>query len=178
MVETYYLRNKDAGFLGNSPIWWAKDGAGYTAYIQNAEIWTEQAAKQMVDEDPSKWEMFKCSEINRRLQVVFDSQDFKRIDEDPKGKPNPWGDKAEYINLKFKPLTLTIKEIQDLAMLVGIGGFDDLDPDTLDSEYTITTCHPEGVKVEETDGPYIKYKYVVYSNEYPEEGISPLGNPI
>lgn len=81
-MSEFYIRNKHQAFLGNSPVWWAKEGKGYTAYIQGAERFSEQEAKDLVSSEPSKYESFKCSEIDKRLHLVFDWQDIKRIGTD------------------------------------------------------------------------------------------------
>ena len=63
----YYLQRKPSGFLGNSPIWWGKNGKGYTAYISGAERFTEEDAKKKVDENPEKWAMYACDEAEVKL---------------------------------------------------------------------------------------------------------------
>lgn len=78
-MTKYYIRNKHAGFLGNAPTWWAKGGRGYTAYVNGAEQFTEAEAIKMVKEDPDKYQMLPCDEINKRLHAVFDWQDLKRL---------------------------------------------------------------------------------------------------
>lgn len=54
MSEKYLLQRKPSGFLGNSPIWWAKGDRGYTAYLIGAKIWEEQEALNKVINDPEK----------------------------------------------------------------------------------------------------------------------------
>lgn len=81
MEKKYYLRNKERGFLGNSPIWWKKGGWGYSAYIENAEIWDEEKALQMVKDNPDKWEAVPCGFVNERLHTVFDWQDFEHLEQ-------------------------------------------------------------------------------------------------
>jgi hypothetical protein len=84
----YYIQNKHAGYLGNAPIWWAKGGKGYTAYILNAERFTEANANQMVADDPHNLAMYRCDYVDARLHLVFDSQDFHRLGTDePCGWP-------------------------------------------------------------------------------------------
>lgn len=82
MTELYYIRNKERGFLGNAPVWYAKNGHGYTAYIQGAERFYETKAIEMVNRDPDKWEAFKCSYVDKRLHLVFDYQDKERLGTD------------------------------------------------------------------------------------------------
>ena len=85
--QEYYVRNKDAAFLGNSPVWWARDGRGYTAYVQGAHRFTEEEAKKMVMDNSDKWAAFKCSDVDARLHLVFDYQDVKNLGTD---KPCGW----------------------------------------------------------------------------------------
>lgn len=85
-----YLRNKDAGYLGNAPVWWAKNGQGYTAYLENAERFDEQEAEKMMRHDPEKWEAWPCCLIDKHVHTVFDWQDIRHIkDEMDKRKVKP-----------------------------------------------------------------------------------------
>ena len=80
--DLYYIRNKDAGYLGNSFIWYGQYGNGYTAYILGAHRFPKEEAEKLVKENPSKYEMYKCKDIDERLHLVFDSQDVKRLGTD------------------------------------------------------------------------------------------------
>lgn len=82
MTEEYYLQNIAAGYLGNAPTWWAKGGNGYTAYILGAERFSREAAQKYVMHDPEKFAMHKCADIDARLHLVFDSQDFENLGTD------------------------------------------------------------------------------------------------
>lgn len=85
----YYLQRVPSNYLGNSPFWWAKGDKGYTAYILGAKRFTESEAKSYVDDDPKKWAMYKCAEVDKRLHLVFDHQDFSRLGTDePCGWPS------------------------------------------------------------------------------------------
>lgn len=87
--EEYYVHRKGS-FVGNAPMFWAKGGNGYTSYIQGAERFSENDANQLHKEDPSKWKLYKCSEVDARLHLVYDVQDDKRLGTDsPCGWP--WG---------------------------------------------------------------------------------------
>lgn len=77
--DVCYLRNKQAGYLGNSPIWWAKNGQGYTAYLEKAERFCPTLAEKIVSEDPDKWEAWPCSVIDNLSHRVFDAQDFRIV---------------------------------------------------------------------------------------------------
>lgn len=100
----YYLQRVPSNYLGNSPFWWAVGGNGYTAYIQGAERFSYQDAKKYVDEDPKKWRMYKCFDIDKRLHLVFDSQDFKFL-----GTDKPCGWPSGYAKLNSHSQTLASK---------------------------------------------------------------------
>lgn len=70
-------------------------------------------------------------------------------------------------------LTLTINEIRDLAMLAGF----EVKNYTEDGDYEITieTCPEKGV---DDDGKIIQSRYIAYFEDYPEEGVLPLGRPL
>lgn len=77
-------------------------------------------------------------------------------------------------------LTLTVREIQDLAEYAGLSVSvpDVVDDDELDTEITITECPASGVRCEgEPDDPkaVAYYRYVAYCAEYPDEGCFGLG---
>lgn len=73
-------------------------------------------------------------------------------------------------------LTLTGKEIKDLAEAVGLV----IDPrnytDELETEITIIDCPESGVLGD--DGKATHYEHVAYLSEYPEEGTFPLGDEV
>lgn len=73
-------------------------------------------------------------------------------------------------------LTLTGKEIKDLAEAVGLM-IQPLDYDTeLETEMTVIKCPASGVQGD--DGKVTHYEHVAYLSEYPEEGTFPLGGEI
>ena len=73
-------------------------------------------------------------------------------------------------------LTLTGKEIKDLAEAVGLV----IQPlnygDELEAEMTIIKCPATGVL--DDDGKATHYEHVAYLSEYPEEGTFPLGDEL
>lgn len=69
-------------------------------------------------------------------------------------------------------LTLTIKEIRYLAIFCGFL-VNDYDKDE-DYEITIEPCPEIGVS---DDGEIIHTRYIAYFEDYPEEGVFPLGDP-
>ena len=69
---------------------------------------------------------------------------------------------------------LTVKQIFDLAEFAGIPvDRNNYDKDSLDTPIAIMEC-PEGMKWEEE--PYAHYEYAAYYDEYPDEGMMPLGD--
>lgn len=73
-------------------------------------------------------------------------------------------------------LTLTGKEIKDLAEAVGLVIAPHDYTDELETEMTIIDCPSNGVL--DDGGKATHYKYVAYLTEYPEEGSFPLGDEI
>lgn len=73
-------------------------------------------------------------------------------------------------------LTLTGKEIRDLAEAVGLVITPNDYADELETEMTIIECPPSGVL--DDDGQATYYKHVAYLSEYPEEGTYPLGDEV
>lgn len=72
----YYIQNKDAGFLGNSIYFWAKNRNGYTADLNNAHIFSEEEAKKICTENPIKNKAWAVDYINNNkgIQRVVDCQ--------------------------------------------------------------------------------------------------------
>lgn len=83
---------------------------------------------------------------------------------------------AEATLLGEPHLTLTIEEIKDLAEMAGLSvNKDDLDDENKLTEIVVTACPKKGIQ--ETDGSIVHYKHMAYYEEYPEEGVCPLGSP-
>lgn len=74
----YLLQNKERGYVGNSPVFWA-DPSGYTAYIDDAKEFTEEEADRFVHEDPKKWRKYSIAEVERYAKRVLDMQDYYEI---------------------------------------------------------------------------------------------------
>lgn len=74
--ELFYIQNRDAGFLGNAPIFWAKNSSGYTSNLNNCHQFTEEEAKKICLGNPNKnkaWPV-KYIDCNEGIQRVVDSQ--------------------------------------------------------------------------------------------------------
>lgn len=74
-------------------------------------------------------------------------------------------------------ITLTGKEIRDLAEAAGFLIEKADSDDLLDTEMTIIPCPPDGIK-DDDDGSLSRYKYVAYFSDYPEEGVFGLGEEL
>lgn len=44
MAEEFYMQDT-RNQVGNSMLWWAKDGCGYVCDIRQAEVWSRKAAE-------------------------------------------------------------------------------------------------------------------------------------
>lgn len=84
--EEYYVRDVSRGYLGNSPVWWAVNDQGYTAYLSGAKRFTAKEAMEATSK-ADDLQIYRCAEIDKRAHLVFDMQDFGRLGTD---EPCPW----------------------------------------------------------------------------------------
>ena len=72
----YYIQNKNAGYLGNAIIFWAKGRNGYTADLNNAEKFTKEQAENICKGNPEKNKAWSVDYIdnNKGIQQIVDSQ--------------------------------------------------------------------------------------------------------
>lgn len=73
-------------------------------------------------------------------------------------------------------LTLTIDQIKDLAEFAGLRIEGEITDEDKETEITITACPKQGI--EDDDGSIIHYRHIAYLEEYPEEGVCPLGQQL
>ena len=73
-------------------------------------------------------------------------------------------------------ITLTGKEILELALCAGFSVVENYDSDELETEWDIQACPAEGVLNDDNEIEH--YRHVAWLAEYPEEGAFPLGDPI
>lgn len=61
----YLLQNCNAGFIGNSPVFWHKDGSGYTQWIDEAKQWNKKEAEEKIrsTRGTHNWKMWSVKEI-------------------------------------------------------------------------------------------------------------------
>jgi hypothetical protein len=81
--------------------------------------------------------------------------------------------------MKTRSVTLTVREITDLAKAIGLIIPDAHEIDAGDDEIEYTIIEKEGgVVVEDDDGTKRAYAHGAYLTEYPEEGTYPLGDEL
>lgn len=71
---------------------------------------------------------------------------------------------------------LTVEEIKQLAEFAGLKVEHFMPSDELETEIAITNCPTRGIKDPDNDSIML-YKHIAYFEEYPEEGVYPLGKP-
>jgi hypothetical protein len=74
----YLLQNIGAGYVGNSPVFWATDG-GYTQWIDNAKRWTREDAQLQIrsTKGSHNWKAWRLSVIEKYAQRTVDIQDLR-----------------------------------------------------------------------------------------------------
>jgi hypothetical protein len=72
----YYIQNKDAGYLGNSIVFWGKNRRGYTANLDKAGQYSLEEAKEICQGNPDKNKAWSVNYIdeNEGNSRVTDSQ--------------------------------------------------------------------------------------------------------
>jgi hypothetical protein len=81
----YYIQRHASGYLGNAPIWWCKGDAGYSAYLENAKIFTKEEAEKIlgcdINKKSEKYKAYPCAFIDSIPHRVFDMQDFRELEQ-------------------------------------------------------------------------------------------------
>lgn len=70
----YYIQNTEAGYLGNAITFWGKNRRGYTAYLDKAEQFTEDEAREICLGNPEKNKAWPVDYIDKGAFRVTDSQ--------------------------------------------------------------------------------------------------------
>jgi hypothetical protein len=80
-MDEYLLQNCSGGYVGNSPVFWHKDGSGYTHWIDDAKRWTkDEAEKQILSTRGSHtWQMWSVDEIEAVAKRTVDIQDLRKL---------------------------------------------------------------------------------------------------
>lgn len=75
-IPQYYIQNRDAGFMGNAIVFWRKGCCGYTADLDQSELFSEEDAKRICLGSPKKnlaWPK-EYIDNNKGIQRIVDSQ--------------------------------------------------------------------------------------------------------
>ena len=80
MLDRYLLRNKEAGFLGNSPMFWRINDCGYTQWIDEAKLFTKEEVDEIVKSDVRKWEKMDASKVFSIAKRTIDIQDWQKLE--------------------------------------------------------------------------------------------------
>ena len=76
----YYIQNLNAGFLGNSPVFWSKNG-GYSQWLDEAQTFTEAEANTVVrtTSGTHRWKLWPVDEIDSIAKRTVDIQDMRKL---------------------------------------------------------------------------------------------------
>lgn len=84
---------------------------------------------------------------------------------------------GEHRDMKTNTITLTLREILDLAIAANIVDNDHTVDDDPETEFTVIE-REGGVEVLDDDKQSHRYAHGAFITEYPEEGTFPLGDPL
>lgn len=80
----YLLQNIGAGYIGNSPVFWAESGR-YSQWIEEAKLWTLQEARDQIrsTKGSHNWKAWRLDIILHHARSTVDIQDLrKRFDDE------------------------------------------------------------------------------------------------
>jgi hypothetical protein len=72
----YLLQNLSAGYVGNSPLFWAKGDSGYTQWLDDAKQFTFAECRDIIRSTSGshKWKPWKLSTIEKHSRRSVDIQ--------------------------------------------------------------------------------------------------------
>jgi len=75
----YFLQNLNAGYLGNSPFWWAEGGNGYTVNIDEAKLFTKEEADLTIKSTKGthRWKIWPEKRVQSAIYRTVDMQKLK-----------------------------------------------------------------------------------------------------
>jgi len=74
----YYLQNVTAGYVGNSPLFWASDNNGYTQWLDEAAKMTSEEALEIIRTTTSHHLIaWPVDQVDARAQRTVDVQKLK-----------------------------------------------------------------------------------------------------
>ena len=74
-MRLYYLQN---GYVGNSVLWYRKNGKGYTTRPEEAHIFTEKEAQETCQDAVGKYIAWPKDHVDQNKRIVIDGQDLDR----------------------------------------------------------------------------------------------------
>lgn len=76
-AKLYLLQNCNAGYIGNSPLFWREGGSGYTQWIDEAKHWTYAEARAQIraTKGSHRWKMWRLDKIEAAAKRTVDMQD-------------------------------------------------------------------------------------------------------
>ena len=85
-------------------------------YVLGAERFSKEDAEELLNHDPDKWAIYKCSDVDQRLHLVYDNQDNKRIGTDaPCGWPSGYATPPDEITTLRQQLAEANEKLHLLA---------------------------------------------------------------
>lgn len=75
----FYLQNQTAGYLGNSPVFWGVDGAGYTSRLDRAKKFTYEEAQSIMrsTKGSHSWFAWPVDHVDKHAHLTVDIQDLR-----------------------------------------------------------------------------------------------------
>lgn len=79
MEKPFLLQLESAGYLGNSPLWWAVNGSGYTQWLDSAERFTEAEADDIINgtKGSHKFAKWLHEDVRRVAKLTVDIQSMR-----------------------------------------------------------------------------------------------------
>lgn len=76
-TDFYLMQKVNAGYIGNSPMFWAKNG-GYTQWLDEAKLFCLQEAEATIRSTSGthQWVLWPTGDICKHKRVTLDIQDF------------------------------------------------------------------------------------------------------
>lgn len=80
-MPLYLLQNCTGGYVGNSPVFWSRDGSGYTQWIDEAKWWTKEEADKQIESTRGShtWHLWSSDEIAAVMKRTVDIQNLRNI---------------------------------------------------------------------------------------------------
>lgn len=72
--DMFYIQNVDAGYVGNAIMFWKKGNAGYTANIDDSQMFTEAEARTICINNTAKNKAWSVDYINHNTHRIVDHQ--------------------------------------------------------------------------------------------------------